>query len=378
MYKFLNWIASLLAPLLLLGCSDGSDNPVANVLDSLPMNQLQYLGTHNSYHIEPEEDLFGLLLAVIPETAPTLQYTHRPLTEQLQELGIRQFELDVFADPQGGLYAERKVRTLFDEPAASGLAELDEPGLKVLHVQEIDYQTTCLTLVRCLQEIRQWSDDNPQHLPVMVLIEAKDEAIVDPLELGFSVPVPFDAAALGRIDTEIRSVFADARIILPDDVRGDSVTLEQAVLTRGWPTLGEARGKVMFALDNGGARRDTYVQGHSSLAGRVMFTDSPPGTPEAAFMKRNDPLSNPGEIADLVSRGYLVRTRADADTQESRNGDTTRRDAALASGAQFVSTDYPQPDPRFTDYQVTLPGPGVARCNPVNGAACEAAGLPLF
>ena len=67
-----------------------------------------------------------------------------------------------------------------------------------------------------------------------------------------------------------------------------------------------------------------------------------------------------------MAAGYLVRTRADADTKESRFNDTRRREAALASGAQYVSTDYLWPDPRFPGgYQVRLPGGVVARCNPV-------------
>ena len=91
----------------------------------------------------------------------------------------------------------------------------------------------------------------------------------------------------------------------------------------------------MFALDNTNAVRDNYIAGHSSLAGRVLFTDSPAGTPEAAFMKRNDP---PGDIASLVAQGYMVRTRADADTEQARSGDTTQRDAALNSGAPFMAS----------------------------------------
>src|SRR5690606_41932810 len=65
--------------------------------------------------------------------------------------------------------------------------------------------------------------------------------------------------------------------------------------------------------------------------------------------------------------GFLVRTRADADTREARSGDTTRRDAALASGAHFVSTDYVWPDERLgTGYVVDLPGDGAARGNPIS------------
>jgi Phosphoinositide phospholipase C, Ca2+-dependent len=80
-------------------------------------------------------------------------------------------------------------------------------------------------------------------------------------------------------------------------------------------------------------------------------------------------------IQDLVRRGYLVRTRADADTVQARTGDTTQRDAALLSGAQFVSTDYPVPGraaPLGTDYVAQIPDGDPARCNPVNtGTLCR-------
>lgn len=356
---------------LLAGCSDSSDSNPIIIDDDTRMNHVQYLGTHNSYHLRARDDLFDVLLAFIPDQAPTLDYSHIPLQEQFDTQGIRQIELDIFDDPQGGLYANHPARTLFGEDAASGIPELDEPGLKVLHVQDIDYETTCYTFVSCLTEIKEWSDAHPGHLPIMVLVEAKDEEIPDPLNLGFAIPLPFGEAALNRIDDEIRSVFPPEQLLVPDDVRGDFATLEAAILTDGWPRLRDARGRIMFALDNGGDKRDTYVVGHTALEGRVLFTDSPPGSPEAAFMKRNDPLGTPGEIESLVEQGYMVRTRADADTVQSRTNDTTQRDAALASGAHFISTDYPAPDLRFSDYQVRLPGEGIARCNPVSPGNCD-------
>jgi hypothetical protein len=104
----------------------------------------------------------------------------------------------------------------------------------------------------------------------------------------------------------------------------------------------------------------------TSLEGRVLFTNSFPGEDDAAFVKLNDPIGDAELIPELVRAGYLVRTRADADTVQARTGDTTRRDAAIASGAQFVSSDYPVPDPRFGDYFVAIPGGMPGRCNPIN------------
>jgi hypothetical protein len=231
--------------------------------------------------------------------------------------------------------------------------------------------------VDCLGELKSWSDAHPAHLPVFVLVEAKDDILPDPAGFGFVVPVEFGTDELDAIDVEIRSVFPDDQIVTPDDVRGRHARLEDAVLRDGWPRLRELRGKVLFALDNGGALRDLYVAGHPSLAGRVLFTSSAPGTPEAAFVKLNDPMSDPTLIPDLVASGYLVRTRADADLVEARLDDPTRSLVALASGAQFVSTDFPVPDPTLgTGYFVEIPGGGPARCNPVSAPPdCESSAL---
>jgi hypothetical protein len=122
-------------------------------------------------------------------------------------------------------------------------------------------------------------------------------------------------------------------------------------------------------LDNAD-KRDAYIDGHPSLRGRILFTNSSPGMPDAAFVEVNDAVPDFQHIRDVVAAGYIVRTRADADTVEARSNDTTAREAALNSGAQFVSTDYPVPDPALgTGYQVTIPGGAPARCNPITAPA---------
>jgi hypothetical protein len=338
------------------------------------LNQVQVLGSHNSYHVQPRPRLFILLLAFDPAFL-AWEYTHLPLDQQFETQGIRQIELDVFADPAGGLYAGHPLLELIGEdPFLS--PELERPGTKVLHVQDVDFETTCFTFVACLETVRAWSNAHRGHLPLFILVEAKDEAIIDPLDSGFAVPLPFGAAEFRALDREIRSVFPPAQLITPDDVRGNRATLEEAVLAGGWPSLGDARGRVLFGLDNGD-KRLAYADGRPSLEGRILFTSSTPGLPDAAFVKLNDPLGDFDRIRELVRRGYLVRTRADADTQEARSGDTAPRDAALASGAHFVSTDYPVENPDFgTGYSVAIPGGAPGRCNPLNApAGCRAAAL---
>jgi len=78
------------------------------------------------------------------------------------------------------------------------------------------------------------------------------------------------------------------------------------------------------------------------------------------------------EMSRLLAEGrvdeYATHLTSDY-ARTTREGKLERRDAALASGAHWVSTDYADPDPRHTDYTVELPGGIVARCNPVNPSA---------
>ena len=173
-------------------------------IDDASGSTIGMLGTHNSYHVAPPP----AVLATLGERGRALEYTHKPLLTQLSELGIRQFELDVFADPAGARYAKpaalRTVKGL--EPPGP---ELFAPGFKVLHVQDIDYRTTCASLVACLTVIRDWSRSNRWHVPILVMIEVKDGTIADPDGVGFVKPIPIDGDALRALDQEIRSVFDD-------------------------------------------------------------------------------------------------------------------------------------------------------------------------
>lgn len=358
--------------------------PTTEPPEEVDINHVQVIGTHNSYHLIPEPVLFEGIAALSPELAASIEYTHLPLTDQLATFGIRQFELDVFADPDGGLYANRAANPVVGLDAASGLAELDAPGFKVLHTQDFDYGTNCLTLVICLEEIRAWSDANPTHVPIMVMIETKEQSVPDAaaqeglelaVDLPWTEPLAFTADLLVALDAEIRSVFDAEQLIEPDDVRGDASTLNEAIRTAGWPTVDDSRGKVLFALNNGGAIRDQYVADAVNLEGRAMFTNAPLGEPDAAFVRFDDPFDPALDQAALD--GYLIRTRTDSPTGDARNNDTARRDAALASGAHFLSTDYYLPSEFFdSTYVVALPNGAAARCNPITAPpTCDDAAL---
>ena len=333
------------------------------------LNQIQVIGSHNSYHIEPNQAEFNLISLVAGASAAgALQYTHPPLAEQFSDQHVRQIELDVFADPDGGRYATPLIRQ-FTGQTPEYDPDMERPGTKVLHISDIDYHSNCVSFVACLKAVRTWSRWHPRHAPIAILVEFKDPLDVPIPGVPLVQPLPWTRERMLGLEKEIRSVFSRRDLITPDDVRRPGRTLEQSVRRHGWPTLSAARGKIMFLMDNGGVYRDRYIEGNPSLQRRILFTNSEPGQPDAAFVKRNDAVASSADIRALVRQGYVVRTRADADTAQARTGDTTVRDAALDSGAQWVSTDYPVPGiaDRFgTDYFAALPGLVPARCNPVN------------
>ena len=256
-----------------------------------------------------------------PQAAQALDYAHVPLHQQL-DLGVRKLEIDVFYVPQ-------------------------ETRFTVGHVQQIDMRSHCESLRDCLAQVRAWSQAHPTHVPIWISFNAKDQVIA-----GLPQPSPFDAQAFELMDEAIETELGD-RLIRPADVKQHAKP--------NWPSLAAARGKILVILDEVGDKRARYWQGWRK---RPMFTNAPLTHPAAAILIRNDPITQQDEIRMLVEAGYMVRTRADADTVEARMNDVQRREAAFASGAQAVSTDYYLPASHFSSsYQVALPA--VARCNPV-------------
>lgn len=346
--------------------------------DSLKINQIQVIGTHNSYHAGFAPSAAKLIQEKNPKGFEGLDYRHHPLPQQL-DAGVRQIELDVYADTKGGLYAhplgvEMVAKAgLPPDPNFDPKGVMLKPGFKVMHMQDVDFRSVCQPFTACLQQVRAWSHAHPHHIPIFILIETKQEQPHAPYQTV--VPEPFTPAIFDALDAEIRSVFPPSEIILPDDVRGHYKTLNEAVLAGNWPTLASARGKVVFLMDQL-PMESIYVEGHPSLRGRVLFTNSVPGRPDSAFIERNEgPVD---DINALVRQGYLVRTRTDEPTEDARTDNAAKRDTMMASGAQILSTDYPSNEPaRWAGhYVVEFPGNVPARCNPVNApAGCTEAWL---
>ncbi len=315
------WLVLLMA---LVAAPDACRAAEPRDIEQLQIHQLQYVGTLNSYHVRD-----------VNKAKPGVKewnYNHAPLDVQLDR-GVRSFELDLH---------DRKGE------------------FEVFHVPIMDEGTTCRRLSDALQTERKWSDAHPRHVPISFLFELKKEGP----RLDRSINA-VDSAGMDRLDAELNAVFGPERRISPDDVRGTSETLREAVRTRGWPTLAASRGKVLFILHDNGAQREIYATGHPSLRGRVMFVRSDADRDDGATLVLDDPRAT--EIPDMVRAGYFVRTRADSDLLANPASQPGRRDAAFASGAQILSTDFPAGEKEAkTGYSVEFADGAPARVNPVN------------
>ncbi len=310
--------------------------PIADPIENgahLRMNQIQVIGSHNSYHAQPDEPFFSRIVAAYPAAA-AWAYDHPPLDVQLNK-GVRSFEIDLYFDAE---------------------------AIKVFHVPRYDENSTCETLIDCATLLRDWSRAHPDHVPLIVLLELKgnDKHQTD------STVLPFDKEALAQIEKELNEVFEAGHLLRPDDVRGEAATLREAVTTTGWPTLDASRGRVMFVLHTGGKPAETYAAMHPGLKGATAFLQAYGDEDYAAVYVMNTPTDP--EIPKQVKAGYIVRTRADAGLKEAAKNDTTRREAAFASGAQIITTDFFEGSPhKETGYVVSFGEDKAVRRNVVNG-----------
>jgi hypothetical protein len=328
---------------------------------NLRLDQLQVVGTAESYKQKPDSALMTLIRMGGKKDAEALDYGLPALDKQLDG-DVRALRFDVAYDPQGGR---------FKNPAGAGMAmdllpdgyiaAMAKPGFKTIHVLDVDYRSSCVALADCLRQVAAWSKAHPRHLPIVIALKTNDAKTPMP---GATNPLACDEAAMDALDSEIRAVFAASQMITPDQVQGGHATLREAVLAHAWPKLGSARGKVIFVLDDSAAKVKAYQGKRKSLEGRALFVAADENSPLAAFLSIPDPVKDGARIQAAVRAGFMVVTRADEDTREARENKTARRDAAFANGAQIVETDFMSADPAIGGYRVDLADNPMAMCGP--------------
>ena len=332
----------------------------AQAAEPLKLNQLQWIGSHNSYKQALPAGVSGYLQQQGQDTS-SLQYQHLPLQQQL-DLGLRHLELDVLADPQGGMYLQPAAEQWVGKSLLSAeyKAKLQQPGFKAFHIPDMDFASHCPLFQDCLRQLLLWSKQHKNHLPVVILLNVKESGVAGGIQ-----PLILTTKDYAQLDQEIRAVLPEDKLLTPDFVRKSGLSLQQTVLTQGWPGVDSSRGRFVFLFDGQPAQLELYRQQHPSLAGRVMFGNYPPASAEAAMVLQNQPEQQFETIAKLVQQGYIVRTRSDEFHPTAYS--TTRRDTALQSAAQIISTDfYPQAPQQTPDGKaVQFEDKSLWRCHPL-------------
>lgn len=348
-----NLICLVIAFLLLNGSQE--------IPDSLPINKIQVIGSHNSYKRAIDPALLKVLKEKDPNRMKGLEYSHIPIVDQL-EMGLCNLEIDVYRDEKGGRYAHPKGLDLAPNQAPYDPdGKMLKPGYKVLHVPDFDFRSDSYTFESLLKKLRNWSEQHPDHYPVFITLETKGGVTGGP---GSTDTEALTIQAFDELDRCIEKNLGKKHLITPDDVRGSYATLEEAVIKGNWPTIKAARGKYLFVLDDRDRKRATYMEGHPSLKDRILFINADPGTPEAAVLIRNN--AKLPQMKSLVQKGYIIRTRADSDTREARANDKSYFEAACNSGAQIITTDYYLKSTYFdSDYRISFDGEKYIRVNPV-------------
>lgn len=327
--------------------------------DSLPLNDIRILASHNSYKKKPDPKVIKFLghfhKQLGEENDPKrIDYGHETLPVQLDTFGIRGFELDVYYDPKGGRYYKRKINgPISGKHKKSKIQSLKKPGFKILHISDVDFETHYYTFIDALKELKTWSQNHPNHIPLFVNIEAKGSGLGDESGflrlLGFKRALKFDSTAYCALNDEISSILDSNIIFTPNQLKANYNTIKERLDTEGWPTLSECRGKIFFILEGNNSQiySDFIAQGDNV----PMFVYSQPEGDNTAFVVKNNAPENIKEIQELSER-YMVRTRADVETIEARNMDYSRFEACLQSNAQIVSTDYYRKDAELSEFEV--------------------------
>src|SRR5262249_29780879 len=178
-------------------------------IDRFRMNQIQVLGSHNSYKKAIEPALLRFLRQDDPSKYAGLEYWHVGFAEQL-DLGLRSLEIDVVYDPAGGRYAHPLGLKWTNNPGPYDSEQMMKPGFKVLHVPDADFRSHAYTFRDALRQLRAWSDAHPQHLPIAVTMIAKDGAPEIPNGVTLQ---PFDAAAYDAWDAEIHEILPPTQLL---------------------------------------------------------------------------------------------------------------------------------------------------------------------
>lgn len=282
---------------------------------NIKLNELSFIATHNSYQLdcvntykELFDDMNTVSFGLI--NSELTNYKSDTLTEQFN-LGIRSIELDIETVVKDG-----------------------KTSFVCVHSPVIDSTTNCYDFGLALKEIKLWSDANPGHLPITVIIEAKKVFIPNN---GMKL---ISLEYINTLETLLRETF-EQKLLTPADVMGEYSSLKEMREADAWPTLSSCAGKVMFLFHDAGVLTDRYISKDKSLKTRAMFPMlryNERDKSYASFLLVNKPKDALKNKDEIKAKRLAIRTRVDSYGSFTEEKTQT----ALASGAMILSTDYPK------------------------------------
>jgi len=270
---------------------------------SIKLNEIQMLATHNSYK-KTGSDIgkFFVGLGDSFEEARALKYGYKNLTDQF-EAGVRSMEFDL-----------RLRKTQF----------------VLTHVPLVDNSSVAPDFAQALEEIYLYSSNNPNHIPIIILMEIKDDWMI--LDHALQVIEPEDLENLNILLTEKLK----DQLYTPKMMMETGKTLKETVQTTGWPSVNSLLGKVIFVLHPGNFT-DMYYELDETLDSQPMFIGAYASGKDqdyASFIVHNNPSVT--EIAPLIQENFIVRTRIDSNLMFNQDD----FDQAVLSGAQILTSDF--------------------------------------
>lgn len=297
--------------------------------DGVKYNEVAVLGTHNSYQLlaTKQKRAYESLLKVITfglAGDKKIDFEMDTLTNQLEK-GVRNLEIDIEAEVDG-----------------------ENIGFIVTHDHLLDNVSSCYNFEKALEEIALWSDNNPGHLPVSILIEPKK---VENEKNGIR---EFSLTYADELDGVIREVLGD-KLFTPADMLGDYESFEQMRSADDWATLEELRGKIIFILHPCDSTED-YISIDESIKTQAIFPMLRPEDAErdcASFILDNEP-EEATENNKINADDYklIIRTRADDYPEFSDE----RYATANKCGSNIITTDFPPRTVRPDDHTYTFDG----------------------
>ena len=115
---------------------------------NLRINEIQTVGTAESYKLRPSDAMLTLIkTGGSDEDAQAVNYAEPPIADQLAA-GGRSFVFDVAYDPKGGLFKYPAGASMAGDLMSDDyVATMSKPGFKILHIMDIDFNASCMTLV---------------------------------------------------------------------------------------------------------------------------------------------------------------------------------------------------------------------------------------